>query len=88
VSVVISGDCLSSRYIASGRSQQEAPRPSNSSIVIETFASPLHRNGSSYIVALVFIYAGIGLPSRFVPMNVYSGSAIPAFRRHVTLLLL
>jgi hypothetical protein len=46
------------------------------------FTPPLHRNGSSSIVACVFISAGTCLPSRCLAMNVYSGSAIPAFGRH------
>jgi hypothetical protein len=36
-------------------------------------------------VAYVFVAAGTCLPSRCLAMNVYSGSAIPAFRRHVTI---
>jgi hypothetical protein len=39
---------------------------------------------SSSFVACVFISAGICLLSRCLEMNVYSGSAIPAFRHHVT----
>jgi hypothetical protein len=46
------------------------------------FTSPLHRNGSSSIVC-VLISLVICLPSRCLAMNVYSASAIPAFRRHV-----
>jgi hypothetical protein len=71
------------RYIASWRSQQNTPSPNNSSIVIECFTSLLHRNGSS-IIACMFISAGTFISSRCVAMNVYSGSAIPVFRRHVT----
>jgi hypothetical protein len=37
------------------------------------------------IVAYVFVAAGTCLPSRSLVRNVYSGSAIPAFRRHVTI---
>jgi hypothetical protein len=37
------------------------------------------------IVACVFVVAGTCLPSRCLAMNVYSGSTIPAFRRHVTI---
>jgi hypothetical protein len=51
------------------------------------FTLPLHRNGSSSIVACVFISAGTCLPSPCLEMNVYSGSDILAFRRHVTILL-
>jgi hypothetical protein len=45
----------------------------------------LHRNGNSSIVVCVFISAGTRLPSPFQAINVYSGSGIPAFRRHVTI---
>jgi hypothetical protein len=48
------------------------------------FTSPLYRNSCCSIVACVFIYAENCLPSRCLAMNVYSGSAIPAFRRHDT----
>jgi hypothetical protein len=48
------------------------------------FTSPLHRNGSSSTVACVFISVGTCLPSRCLAVNVCSGSATPAFRRHVT----
>jgi hypothetical protein len=50
------------------------------------FTSPLHTNGISSVVACIFISAGTGLPSRCLAMNFYSGSAIPAFRRHVTII--
>jgi hypothetical protein len=49
--------------------------------------SLLRRNVSSSIVACVFIFAEIYLPSHCLEMNVYSGSLIPAFRRHVTIWL-
>jgi hypothetical protein len=49
------------------------------------FNSPLHRNGSSSIVACVFISAEFCLTGRCLAMSVYSGSAIPASRRHVTI---
>jgi hypothetical protein len=49
------------------------------------FTPPLHRNGSS--VACVFISVGTCLPNNCLAMNVCSGSAIPACRRYVTLLL-
>jgi hypothetical protein len=48
------------------------------------FTLPLHRNGSSYIAACVLISAGTCLPSRCPAVNVYSGSAVPVSRRHVT----
>jgi hypothetical protein len=41
------------------------------------------RNRSSSIVAYVYISSGTSLLSSFLTMNVYSGSAIPSFRRHV-----
>jgi hypothetical protein len=47
--------------------------------------SLLHRNGSSSIVTCVFISVGTCLLSRCLAMNVCSGSAIPAFRRHVAI---
>jgi hypothetical protein len=49
------------------------------------FTSPLHRNGSSFIAECVFISAGTSLPSRCLTMNFYCGSAIPAFKNHVTI---
>jgi hypothetical protein len=49
------------------------------------FISPLHRHSSSLIVACLFVFAGTCLPSRCLAMNVCSGCAIPAFRRHVTI---
>jgi hypothetical protein len=49
------------------------------------FTSTLHTNGSSFIVACVFISAGTYLPSCCLAMNVYSGSAIPPFRAHKTI---
>jgi hypothetical protein len=63
-----------SRYIASGRPQQKTPFPNYSPTVIEVCLS--HR---------CIISAGTCLPSRCVAMNVYSGSAIPALRHHVTM---
>jgi hypothetical protein len=44
-----------------------------------------HRVNNSSIVACIFVAAGTCLPSRCLAMNVYSGSTIPAFRRHVTI---
>jgi hypothetical protein len=54
------------------------------------FTSPLHRNGfrwnpfteqlPSDSPAIVDVFTG-----RYQAMNVYSGSTIPAFRRHVTI---
>jgi hypothetical protein len=64
------------RYIASGRPQQKT-FPKNFYTVIEVFTSPLHRNGSSSIVACVFLSTGTCLPSRCLAMNVYSDSALP-----------
>jgi hypothetical protein len=65
---------LGSRYIASGRTQQK------------TSFALLYPNNNS-IVAYVFVAAGTCLPSRCLTMNLYSGSNIPAFRRHVTICL-
>jgi hypothetical protein len=48
------------------------------------FTSPLHRNISYFIVACLFMFTGSCLPSRCLEINVYSGCAIQAFRRHVT----
>jgi hypothetical protein len=42
-------------YIASGQHQQKTQFSNNSSIVIEVFNLPLHRNSSSLIVACVFV---------------------------------
>jgi hypothetical protein len=36
-----------------------------------------------FLVACVFVAAGMCLPSRCLAMNVYSGSTIAALRRHV-----
>jgi hypothetical protein len=44
----------------------------------------LQLNNTS-IAACLFFATGICLPSRCIAMNVYSGSAIPAFTRHVTI---
>jgi hypothetical protein len=60
-------------YIASGRTEQKKPFPS------------LQLKNTS-IVAYVFFAAETCLPSRCLAMNVYSGSTVPAFRRHVTIL--
>jgi hypothetical protein len=73
---------LDPSYITSGRTHKKTPFPNNSSGV---FTSPLHRNGSS-IVVCVFITAGTCLLSRCLAMNVYSGTAIAAFRLHDTIL--
>jgi hypothetical protein len=48
------------------------------------FTAPLHSNGSYYIVAWVFVAAGMCLPSRCLAMNVYSDLNVPAFGRLVT----
>jgi hypothetical protein len=82
---ILSRLALDLRYIASGRIQQKTPFRNNSSTYRGVFTSPLHRNGSSSIVVCVFISAGTWLPSFCLAMNVYSSSAIPAFRRHVTI---
>jgi hypothetical protein len=47
--------------------------------------SLLHRNGSSSIVACMFTSRRTCLPSHCLAWNVYYGSAIPAFRHHVTI---
>jgi hypothetical protein len=52
------------------------------------FTARMHSNGSYSIVTCVFVEAGMCLPSRCLAMNVYSDFTIPAFRRHVTVLLL
>jgi hypothetical protein len=72
----------SSPYTASGWPKQKTSFPDNSSTII---TSPLHRNSSSSIVSCVLISAGTCLQNRCLAMNVYSGSAILDFRRHVTL---
>jgi hypothetical protein len=51
------------------------------------FTVPLHNNGSYRIVANVFVAAGICLSSRCLSMNFYSDFAIPAFGRHVAIIL-
>jgi CBS-domain-containing membrane protein len=48
------------------------------------FNSLLHGNCSTSAVACLIISAGTCLPSRCLAMNVISGSAISAFRLHVT----
>jgi hypothetical protein len=48
------------------------------------FISPLHGNGSSSIVASVFVAAGM-FTELCLATNVFSGSAIPALRRHVSI---
>jgi hypothetical protein len=68
---VLSQPAWDPRYIASGRIQQKTPFPSL--YIINTS-----------IAACSFVATGRCLPSRCLAMNVYSGSAIPAFRRHVT----
>jgi hypothetical protein len=75
---------LDPRYIASGRPQQKTSFRNNSSIVIEV-RLPRRCVEMAVLVASMFISAGTCLPNRFLAMNVYSGSAIPAFRRHVTI---
>jgi hypothetical protein len=51
------------------------------------FTAPLHSNGSYTIVAHVFVAAGMCLPSHCLAKNVYSDFTIPAFERHVTILI-
>jgi hypothetical protein len=64
---------LDFRYLASGQPQEETPFPS------------LWQNNIS-IVVCVFVAAGAYSLSRCLAIN-YSGSVIPAFRRHVTILI-
>jgi hypothetical protein len=71
-------------YIASGRSPQQKRFPSNFSVVIEVLIWLLHRSGIFSIVVFMFVSAGTYLPSCCLAINVYSGSVIPVFRRHVT----
>jgi hypothetical protein len=52
------------------------------------FTVPLHSNGNYLIVSCVFIAARMCLQSHCLAMNVYSGFAIPASGRHVTIILL
>jgi hypothetical protein len=49
------------------------------------FTSTLHRNGSSYIVACVFISAATCLPSPCLAMHIHCGTSILALKRHVIL---
>jgi hypothetical protein len=42
-------------------------------------------SNNPFIITYVLVAVGICLPSRCLAMNVYSGSAIPAFRCHVTI---
>jgi hypothetical protein len=67
------------RHIALGRPQKENT-VSQQFIYCHraVFTSSLHRNGSSSIVACVFISAGTCLPSRCPVMNVCSGSGFQA----------
>jgi hypothetical protein len=51
---------------------------------VAVFTAPLRSNGSSSIVASVFVAAEICLPSRCLAMKVYYGTNIPAFGRNVT----
>jgi hypothetical protein len=74
---------LDPRYIDSGGPQQKTPFPNKYYIVTEVFNSPLHKKGSSYIVACKFISAVIYSSSLCLVMNVYYGSAIPTFKCHV-----
>jgi hypothetical protein len=47
--------------------------------------TPFHNN--PFIVTCVFVDAGTCLPRRYIAMNVYSGSTIQAFSRHVTVII-
>jgi hypothetical protein len=79
---------LEPRYIASGRPWKKTPFSNDSSIFIEVRLP--HRciqNGSSSIVTCMFLSEGTCLPSRCLAMNIYSGCAIRAFRRHATIYL-
>jgi hypothetical protein len=49
--------------------------------------APLHKKGSYWIVACLFVAAGIRLQSRCLAINAYSDFTIPAFRRHITISL-
>jgi hypothetical protein len=53
--------------------------------LLRVFTSLLHRNCSSFIVLCVLISAETCLLSRCLAINLYSGSVLPAFRRHVTI---
>jgi hypothetical protein len=75
-----------SRYIASGRPQQKTPLPKNFSMVIYVCLPRRCIETAVLILLRVFISAGTCIPNRCLGMNVYSGSAIPAFRRHVRIL--
>jgi hypothetical protein len=86
-SSVLSQQALDPRYVASG-----CPQQSHRFLAIPlscrgVFTSPLNRHGSSSVVVCLFISGGTCLPSLCLTMNVYSGSAIPAFRRHVRISL-
>jgi hypothetical protein len=76
------------RHIVSGRIHRKhrfCSYPNNTAIGSRGVpSSPLHRNGSSSLVACVFVAAGMCLPSRCLAMDVCSGPTILAFRRHIT----
>jgi hypothetical protein len=76
-----------SHYVASGWHQQKTPFPNNSSFVI---VGCLPRRWVETVVLILLCACSVPwkrLPSCCLLMNVYSGSAIPAFRRHAILLL-
>jgi hypothetical protein len=54
----------------------------------DVFTAPLHSSGSYSIVICVFVAAEICLLSHCPAMNIYSDFTIPAFGRHVTILLI
>jgi hypothetical protein len=49
------------------------------------FTTPLRSNGSYFIVACVFVAAGMWLPSRCLARYVFPDFTIPASWRHVTI---
>jgi hypothetical protein len=51
------------------------------------FTELLHSNGNYSIVACVFVAAGICLSNCCREMNIHSDFTIPAFGRHVTILI-
>jgi hypothetical protein len=77
------------RYIDSGRIHRKhrfLRYPNNTAIGSRGVpSSPLRRNGSSSLVACVFVAAGMCLLSRCLAIDVCSGPTIPASRRHVTI---
>jgi hypothetical protein len=67
-----------------GSDPEKAPFPNNFFCCYRgMFTSPLHKSGSSSIVACVFVAAGLCLLSRFLEVNFCFGPSIKAFKRHV-----